>query len=491
MSTVADRSLGFFERLSDRVSPILVRELQQAVTARAFAVTLGVASLVVMMMAVAFTWTDSSWRGGELGRDALGWCVICLAPIAVVVVPLQSLTGMRQEVVGGTAEQLLLTKIRPSRVALGKVAAGLAQFTVYLGVFAPLFGLAYLLRGVSFGSILLILYFGVLSNIAATAFAVAMGSLGKRRNQQQAAQALASIVLFSTSTGLMGGGYELIREFDQLLRAPEFWPVVLTVTVTFVLGTWLAVLVATAVLSHPYENRSTPFRVFGVGALAVGALWLLFVMDSGNRPESAGYLSALLALLLFPIWLWAPCEEEALSPRVRSYVPLRAGLLVAPFLPGGGRGLLYAVVLAALGVALATALPFLSTGVVHRSAEYATAAWLYAPFAGGLARAIRGRLPEGKRWSVVTFTTTVILFFVFALGAQVVLIFSRYASASSWNVLHIFNPFWTVFDGGPGWFHIAALVVVAGLLLLAGLPSIFRGMREVARAAADRRALVD
>jgi len=491
MSTVVDRPLGFFERISDRVSPILVRELQQAVTARAFAVTLGVASLAVMMMAVAFTWSDPLWRSGEMGRDALGWCVICLAPIAVVVVPLQSLTGMRQEVVGGTAEQLLLTKIRPSRVALGKVAAGLAQFAVYLGVFAPLFGLAYLLRGVSFGSILLILYFGFLSNIAATAFAVAMGSLGKRRNQQQAAQALASIVLFSTATGLMGGSYELIREFDQLLRAAEFWPVVLSVTVTFVLGTWLSILIATAVLSHPYENRSTPFRVFGLGALVVGALWLIFVMDRGSRPESAGYLSATLALLLFPIWLWAPCEEEALSPRVRRYVPRRAGLLLAPFLPGGGRGLLYVIVLGGLGIALATVLPYLSSRVIHRSAGYATAAWLYAPFAGGLARAIRGRLPEGKRWSVVSFTTTLILFFVLSLGAQVVQIFSRHASGGEWSVLQVFNPFWTVFEGGPGWFHIAVLGVVGGLLLLIGLPSIFRGLKEVARAAAERRALVD
>jgi hypothetical protein len=87
MSSVADRPLGFFERLSDRVSPILVRELQQAVTARSFAVTLGLASLVVMMMAAAFTWVDPTWRGTELGRDALGWCVICLVPIAVIVVP--------------------------------------------------------------------------------------------------------------------------------------------------------------------------------------------------------------------------------------------------------------------------------------------------------------------------------------------------------------------------------------------------------------------
>jgi hypothetical protein len=491
MSSVADRPLGFFERLSDRVSPILVRELQQAVTARSFAVTLGLASLVVMMMAAAFTWVDPTWRGTELGRDALGWCVICLVPIAVIVVPLQSLTGMRQEVVGGTAEQLLLTRIRPSRVALGKVAAGTTQFAVYLGVFAPLFGLAYLLRGVSFGSILLILYFGFLTNVAATAFAVAMGSLGKRRNQQQAAQALASIVLFSTTTGLMGGSYELIREFDQLLRAAEFWPVVVSVTAVFVAGTWLAVLIATAVLSHPYENRSTPFRVFAVGVFVIAVLWLLFVMDSGSRPEASGYLSAMLALILSPIWLWAPCEEEAMSPRVRNYVPRRAGILSTPFLPGGGRGFLFAVLLAALGVGLAEVLPVVASGTVHKSADYATAAWLYAPFAGGLARALRGRLPDGKRWSVVAFTTTVIAFFVLSLGGQVLVIFGNQGSRVDWSVVHIFNPFWTVFDGGPGWFHIAALGVLGGLLTVAALPSVFRGIQEVGRAAAARRARVD
>lgn len=490
MTSTADRPLGFFERLSDRVSPILVRELQQAVTARGFAVTLGVASLVVMMVAVIFTWRDSAPRGGELGRDALGWCLVWLVPIAVIIVPLRALNGMRQEIVGGTAEQLLLTRLRPSRIALGKVAAGLTQYSVYLGVFAPLFGLAYLLRGVSMGSILLILYFGFLTNICATAFAVAMGSLGKRRNQQQAAQALASITLFSTAMPLMAGGFELIREFEALLRTSEFWLVSVSVTVAFGAGTWLAILVATAVLSHPYENRSTPFRVFAVGVMAVAAAWLCLVIDVASRPESASYMSVFLALALAPIWLWAACEEEVMSPRVRSYVPRRFALLAAPLLPGGGRGLLFALVLALLGISLATLLPMATSGTTHRSAVDAVAAWLYAPFAAGLARLLRWLLSDGKRWSVVAFTTTIIGFFVLALGAQVLVIFGG-PRRNDWNVLHIFNPFWTVFDGGPGLYHIHALGVLGGLMTLAGLPSIVRGLREVSSAAAARRARVD
>ncbi|MEY2981108.1 MAG: hypothetical protein RL562_1335, partial [Planctomycetota bacterium] len=51
--------------------------------------------------------------------------------------------------------------------------------------------------------------------------------------------------------------------------------------------------------------------------------------------------------------------------------------------------------------------------------------------------------------------------------------------------------FWTVFDGGPGWFHIAALGVLGGLLTVAALPPVFRGIQEVGRAAAARRARVD
>ncbi|MDA0934997.1 MAG: hypothetical protein O3C51_16230 [Planctomycetota bacterium] len=486
MSSTTEQPPGFFERLSDRLSPILVRELQQAVAARSFAVTLGVASLAVMMMAAAFTWSDPTWRTGELGRDAFAMCVVCLAPIAVVVVPLQSLTGMRQEVVGGTAEQLLLTRIRPSRVALGKVAAGTTQFAVYLGVFAPLFGLAYLLRGVSFGSILLILFFGFWTNIAATSFAVAMGSLGKRRNQQQAAQAFASIVLFSSTTMLMAASTEMVREFDRLIPDPDFWPIVISITLVFLTVSWLFIMVATSVLSHPYENRSTSFRVFAVGVLALGGLWVVFVMDAGTRSEAAAILSGILALLLAPIWLWAPCEEEGMSPRVRSYVPRRAAILAALFLPGGGRGYLFALVLAALGIALATVLPWIADGSVDSDARHAMAAWLYAPFAGGIARVLRGRLPEGKRWSVVAFTTTVIVFFLMSLIGEVLVIF-RIWGGTGWSPVHVFNPFWTVVDGGAGYHAVSVVGVIGGLMAVPAVPSVYRGLGEAVVASRTRR----
>jgi ABC-type transport system involved in cytochrome c biogenesis permease component len=481
--------LGRLEALTDRLNPILVRELQQALAGRAFVATLFLTVVAVVLLAMGFAWIGEA--GDQRGREAFAWCIAAIAPIALLIVPLQAFTGMRQEVGGGTAEQLLMTRLRPSRIVLGKILAGLAQFGLFLGVFAPLVALTFLLRGIDVPTIALTLFFALLANVAANAFAIALASVGGAKTAQQATQALASAGLFIATFTAMGGSYELPHLFASLLRDGDFWPIFLSLLGSFAVGIWLCAMIATTALAHGYENRSSPFRAFAVGMLLLLAVWLVAALEPRHLGEAAGYVSASFALCLAPFWLWAACEEAGMSPRVRSLVPRRGGLalLAVPFLPGGGRGLLFGLLLAALGVAVGGLLPLAVGERPDRAALRVCAiAWLYVPLVQAIAQAMRNRLPRGRRFSLGCFVVTLLAVLVLAVLPLLYHLLTD-TRIEGWHLGHLFNPIFTVVDGQPRREALLALGLLAGLGLLVNLPPLWRGIQEVRRASAQRRQL--
>lgn len=479
--------LDWAERMSDRCSPILVREVQQALSGRAFLGTLASAVVTVVILALVFAWFGQDDE--RAGREAFAWCVACLSPIVILIVPLQSFASMRQEVSGGTAEQLLMTRLRPSRIVLGKALAGLAQFVLFLGVFAPLMALTFLLRGVDVPTIAITLLFAVLSSVAANVFAIAMASVGGSRVVQQAMQALASAGLFIGTFAAMAGAYELPREIGRLVSAPDFWLIMTSIAGAYVVGTWLFAMIATASLAHAYENRSSPFRGFALGMLLLLGAWLLMVMEPRHLDEAPGFLSMFFALCLMPFWLWAASEEPGLSPRVRTLVP-RSRLLAlaaAPFLPGGNRGLVYCALLAAVGVGVGFVVPWLAGQPVDREAGLACAlAWMYLPILALLARAIRSRLPSGRKYSLFAFSGTLLAVLLFSILPIVVHLFAD-DRIDRWHVGHVLDPFFTVAEGTRRSSDaIFFLTPIAGVCLLLSIPWMIRGIREVTDASRAR-----
>src|SRR5262245_45204406 len=99
---------GRWQRWSDRLNPILVREVQQAVKGRLFALSVFIALVIAVTIAVVVA--SRYEPGGRSGRTAFNAGFATLIPLLVFVVPMQAYQSMRLELRSGIVEQLLLSR---------------------------------------------------------------------------------------------------------------------------------------------------------------------------------------------------------------------------------------------------------------------------------------------------------------------------------------------------------------------------------------------
>ena len=130
---------------SDRLSPILVKELRQGIRSKLF---LG-AFLVIQVLLFLYgtTLLMSSNFGGDAGAElAFFWSAIVLPML--ILVPAMASQGIEKEVTGKTLDLLLLTRISSYRLVLGKWASVVVQSTLLVTSALPYLMLRYFLGGI-------------------------------------------------------------------------------------------------------------------------------------------------------------------------------------------------------------------------------------------------------------------------------------------------------------------------------------------------------
>ncbi|MCC7139564.1 MAG: hypothetical protein IT460_14165 [Planctomycetes bacterium] len=488
-----DATLG--ERLSDRLNPILVREVQQAMNGKTVVVALALALLAIVLTGLAVA-SDGN-AGRRDGWDAFVTGMRVLAPLLLLVVPVQSFLSMRQEVTAGTVEHLLLSRLTPGAIVRGKLAAAAVEIVLFFSVFAPLLALTYLLRGVDVPTIAAALGLLFLYALGACAFGVAGGALCR----WSAFRALPLIVVclgLMLGSAIVTAGMEFLvrdvardlRRGGSAFREAMFWFVPAVACLPF------CALVASAALAHPYENRSTWFRVFAVAALGLLPTWVAW--DLASRPYATPDLGKVVphvvlacAVATLPFWLFAVTEPDRFTPRVRTLVPRHRvlALLCAPFLPGGARGFLWTVFLALGAFLLAWGLPLaVGTQAQPVALERTATAWCYVVVYAGVARLLRNRFADPGRGAVFARIAFPVVLLLVTLLPSVSDLFLPAGSAPA--AVHALSPFRALGDhlvGDLPWLR-AAVAAAAALVLLLQAPAIARGLRETLAASAERRA---
>jgi hypothetical protein len=183
-------------------------------------------------------------------------------------------------------------------------------------------------------------------------------------------------------------------------------------------------------------------------------------------------------------------EPDSLSRRVSRGLPRSRALRVlwAPFLPGGARGLLYALLsLVVLGLFVTVLLPHLTQTIIlndRQAARYAIALAAYSVIylAAGtwLARLLRRVTPGIYSLHVLAFLVLANLLLVVA--AQVIHFLSREIVPTT-QLYDVVNPIVTlrlIADAGLGSVDaIACLVVGAGVAIAANASALWRGVRDI------------
>lgn len=498
----AEPRLSLVTRLVDRLNPILVREVQQSLNGKAFLSTLAVSLMGVVVVGLT---ASGGVSRGESGFSTFVLALQLLTPIIVLAVPMVAFLSMRQEVTAGTVEHLLLSKLGPGVIVRGKLYASLVQLVLFLAVFGPLIGMTYLLRGVDVPTIVEMLGLAGLAGFVACAFGIMMGALSRWQAVRALPLLVTAAALVLACVGLEGGmssivttvSYAVARANSGELGLSPLGMAWAPAAVSVVLFS----VTAAASLAHPNENRSTVFRVLAVLLFVSAIAWMTWMDQRFRRLAGSGrsdlediapWVSIFFAWFLIPWWYFASTEAEPLSVRVRTRVPKHRVLafLAAPWLPGGGRGYLFSILLAAFACASAAYVPWIFADQAPKEVELrrALGTWAYVAAYAGIIAFVRRRFPPTSRGTVVARLLSVPgLVLLTLLPSLIDLV--RGGLRRSWSVIDAVNPFRTLdriaSDVKPTAIWLVLAAAATGFVF--AVPSMVRGFAEVLAASAERR----
>lgn len=317
---------------SDRLSPILVKELRQGIRSKLF---LG-AFLVIQLLLFFYGTTvlmldepgaDTSWE------VAFFWTALILP--MVTLVPAMASQGIEKEVTGNTLELLLLTRISSYRLVLGKWASVIVQTTLLVTSALPYLMLRYFLGGIDIWGELRAL--GILLLASALLAGITMGFWATRVNK---------LIKWGTVFGFLWlGPYLFVALFASRTGLGGTSPGVGVVIWIYAFIAMLMMLaLAASRIGPPAENHSTQIRILALAALGTGLL------ARGSR-DLEGVSAMLAVMILAPTVIGSLMENVRGVPRLYSPFLTRSPLLrwaKFPFAPGWPGGFAFTGVVLAL-----------------------------------------------------------------------------------------------------------------------------------------------
>jgi hypothetical protein len=481
--------------LADRLNPILVKEVRQALRGRYFKVmfwlTLGVATIVGLMVVAAGAAEENT---EELGQMFFVTMFACMSAAVHAFTPFWAYLSTSAEWDENTHDLLVLSNLRPLQIVLGKLLSALTQALLYYSTFGPFLVFAYLLNGVDPLSIGVLLVCSLAACVGLSLVGIALASLARLKAARGILMAVfgaALVMVWGASIGAAVG----ITESPQDLRDPEGQIAVAFFLTFAILVGGLFGAIACARFAHEEENRSTGLRVLVTGIVLLAGLWGAWLHAQFGDEETAWATQVGAASVLLPAWLFFLTERNPLGRRTAKHVSARPWLafLSIPFLPGGGRGVflfLVHLLCALLGGVLALQTGMKAGGtaeVVGMVSVFYAYAFVFLALPAGIA----SLFTVSDRARLVTRITVVVLVpLVILLPALAGLLLGIH----DWmEMRHPLNPVWIMDKLTGSDKPLGVVVGLGGLMLgvvltfLLNVKRVLYGVREVLAASRARR----
>lgn len=354
-----EKFFHFTDFVTDRLNPILVKETRQALKSRQFIITFMLLLTVAWLISVFGTiWYGPAIEYGSAGRAFFVAYYYVIGFATLFVVPFGSFRSMLNERDHNTYELLSISTLSPRQIVTGKLLSSLVQVFIYYSAIAPFIAFTSLLQGFDLPMVTLFLVAGLVWSSFVSMIALMLSTLSSNR-QWQAINTIGMIGLLlwqmSGAFAISAAAFSESIPFDR----EEFWWLIGTMLLTISTYFLLAQQIAVSRLTFESDNRSS-----GVRIICTLQFWLLW---GGVWAFSHNYGTAFVdedtiigctiisAIHWFIAGLFVSTEPDHISRRVRRNMA-RFGafrFLIAPWLPGGRRGLLlltmHLVALTAIG----------------------------------------------------------------------------------------------------------------------------------------------
>ncbi|BCX50028.1 hypothetical protein HAHE_39360 [Haloferula helveola] len=338
---VADRLADF----SDKLSPMLVKELRQGLRAKTFVIVfLTLQGLLLLVLLSAVAGSANPQRAG----DTISGIIFMFFALAVLVIqPVRGIGSLHREVQARTIELMVLTRLSAWKIVLGKWISIVSQSALLLAAIIPYLILRYWFGDMNLFGELSLMVLTFIASAVLTAVIIGISCVPS--------------VLLRGLVPLIAAAFGLIlipqlcfdREFDEMIdfaamQTPaSFWGVLLTVLSALYLG-WTALGIGASMIAPAAENHTTIKRL--VSAL----LLILLIPVAAYAPIPQEAVALLVCILGIPALVLALTEPFMLLPPVCAPFLKRGpfGLLAGRVLyPGWPSGVLFSLIVVGLAAA--------------------------------------------------------------------------------------------------------------------------------------------
>ena len=344
------------EKINDRLNPIVVKELRQAVQGK-FLIVVLICFLCLQLLTMGLFLTDEAvTESFNAGLNVFRVLLGILFGTCLLFVPAYTGIRLASERADANVDLLFITTLQPRSIIWGKFFAGIVLTVLLYSACMPFMTFTYLLRGVDLPSVFILLAFDFVVVAVGIQCAILIGCIPANRVFKVILCVGWLVVLNIVFTTLMAvmfmpGGL-LDSGMGSQLDSWEFWRGALGVLIGGLALIGIFALLSIALISPLSANRALPVRIFatamwlltGIGA----AIWSIGV--NGFIPIMVWATSH---IFLHAIGLFiAVSERERLGSRVRRTIPRRWLLRPLAFLfySGAAGGVVWSTLIITLTV---------------------------------------------------------------------------------------------------------------------------------------------
>lgn len=310
-------------KLDDRINPIVLKELRQAVNGRFVAAVLGLFLLIsLIVITVALMQIDPNNASQELGLETLLVLQGTLVCTCLLFLPVYTAIRMGAERSDTNTDLLFISTLRPRQIIGGKLAASVILGLLIYSACMPFMTLTYLLRGVDLPSIFLVLGMGFCIVVAAVALALFAACVSTSRGFRVMMGLGLLVAMVFTMFAAIGASVGITESgFASTIGSAEFWGII---------GTWLAGVgcsvallfsFSVALVSPPASNRALGVRLTVLAVyLCDSAMICIWAWATGDE-ELMEFFGAVGMIFGSGMLLVASCERDRWTDRLLRTVP--------------------------------------------------------------------------------------------------------------------------------------------------------------------------
>ena len=309
--------------LGDRINPVVIKELRQAVQSRMVGGIVMLFLLVNLVYLAGYLMMNERVATSEVAGRELFFSLYCILVVTCMAfVPLYAAVRLAMERNDANIDLLFVTTISPGKIVRGKFFAAVALAVLIYSSCMPFLVLTYLLRGIDLPSIFVTLGLSLVFTAGVTMVAIFASAVPGGWLLRLLIAGGLLFGMFYAVAGTIGFGYVMTsRGLGYFFRSSGEWTAWGIFALIYLTLWGLCYLLAVAALSTKASNRMMPVRVF------LTFCWLVFgaalggwsYSQSAYEPVlvwSIGSVGFFCAVLVFAV-----AERESWTPRVRRRIP--------------------------------------------------------------------------------------------------------------------------------------------------------------------------